>query len=449
MGEITIPGDPGGLSGLASQLGAAAGEVGAVQGRVAANGLGGSWSGGAAEAFRSSLDELPGELAKVAHAFGDAGHAISGFAARLTDLQQKARWYNQQLESARHDLAAAEARRSSAQTELRAAQQRQRAVHDPASLHAAQSAVGVGETRFGQAVAQVEDASARISRLEASAATLRDEYEQAVRACCAALDSARHGGSHSLLGWVGNQVKGMGEFVEGGVATLWHGAANLADDVEEGVEHLADAGLRELDEHWGEWRQALLVADDWIGSATFSIGLGLAVAAGAAAAFAPGPGDVLAVGILAADARFIAYGETAQKIDEGLILAGDAVEARRGNRQYAAELDNDVIRLGTSFVGGKIVGAAGGKVGKAMDSVKPIHAATKKLVSSAKRELGDAAKDIWDIGTKQIEGKVADKAGGLLQKAVDDAPRALITLPLEVPTPFTIKLPAPVGATPH
>jgi uncharacterized protein YukE len=437
VGEILIPGDPGGLSGLASQLGAAAGEIGAVQGRVAANGLGGSWSGTAAEAFRSSLDELPGELAKVAHAFGDAGHAISAFAARLADLQQRARWYNQQLESARNDLAAAEARRGSAQMELRAAQQRQRAAHDPASLHAAQSAVGLGETRLGQAVAQVDDASARISRLESAGATLRDEYDQAVRACCAALDSARHSGSHSLLGWVGNQVKGMGEFVEGGVATLWHGAANLAEDAEEGAEHLVDAGLRELDEHWGEWRHALLVADDWIGSATFSIGLGLAVAGGAVLVFAPGPAKAAALPFLALDEDVIAVGSTLQKIDEGLIFAGDGAEARRGKRRYQDELDNDLVRLGDSAIGGKVVGSALGKV-------KPIRAAGSKLVSRAKRDLDPKAAKAIGKDLKDVGKNIKDLVGGKISDgAVDDAPRALITAPLEVPTPFTIKLPVP------
>lgn len=433
MGEITIPGDPGGLSGLASQLGSAAGEVGAVQGRVAANGLGGSWSGAAAEAFRSSLDELPGELAKVAHAFGDAGHAISAFVARLSELQQKARWYNQQLDSARHDLAAAESRRSTAQAELRAAQQRQRAAHDPGSLHAAQSAVGLGESRLGQALAQVEDASARISRLEHAAAGLREEYDQAVRACCAALDGARHGGSQSLLGWVGNQVRGMGEFVEGGVATLWHGAANLADDVEEGLEHLADAGLRELDEHWGEWRQTLLAFDDAIGTATFAVGIGFVAAAVVA------PEILVAAPFVGAG---IAIGSLAQKFDESLVLAGDGVEAGRGKRQYRDELDNDAVRLGTSFAGGKMVGSARKGMGKALDSVKAIHSVAGKLVTSAKREMGDGAKTVWGIGTELVDGKIAD---GIVD-AVEDVPRALITPPLEVPTPFTIKLPALGGA---
>jgi uncharacterized protein YukE len=438
VSEISIPGDPGGLSGLASQLGAAAGEIGGVQGRVAANGLGGSWSGTAAEAFRSSLHELPGELAKVAHAFGDAGQAISGFAARLADLQQKARWYNQQLDAARHDLAAAESRRNSAQAELRAAQQRQRAAHDPASLHAAQGAVGLGETKLGQAAAQVEDASARISRLEGAGAALRDEYDQAVRACCAALDAARHGGSHSLLGWVGNQVKGMGEFVEGGVATLWHGAANLADELEDDFKHGIDAELRALDEHWGEWREALLVVDDAIGTATFALGMGLAVAAGAAAAVV-GPGEVVAAGLLLSDTYVIRVGTALQTADESLIMAGDAYEGLyRGKGQYRDELDNDMFRLGTSAAGGKLVGSA---LGRMADSVKPIRAASSKLVSRAKQELGTKpAKQLGKNITDLVDGKIADD--------IVDMPRALLTPPLEVPTPFTIKLPA-LGATPH
>ncbi len=232
MAEISIPGDPGGLTALASQLRAAADQIGTVQGRVAANGLQGSWSGDAAEAFRASLHQLPGELAGVSAAFEEAAQALSSFASRLTDLQQRAQWYERQIETARQEESDSRARQAQAQTALNAAHLHYSLATDPVSLHTAKQALELGESSVRQAVAEVDDAIGRISRLMSEAVTLRQEYQAAVNACCGALDGVRHS-SGSSLAWLGSAIFGLMGHMDGGIGVWWHnGGRRLLEDAD-------------------------------------------------------------------------------------------------------------------------------------------------------------------------------------------------------------------------
>src|ERR1039458_1049514 len=119
MTAVDIPGSPGGLDALAGQLENAANDINAVRDRVATNGLDGEWSGQAADAFRSTLHRLPGELATVGGAFGDAMGTIRSFAGRLAGLQQQAQWYDEKLEESERDLQEANARHDQATESLR------------------------------------------------------------------------------------------------------------------------------------------------------------------------------------------------------------------------------------------------------------------------------------------------------------------------------------------
>jgi uncharacterized protein YukE len=221
MAEITIPGDPGGLSALSSRLRTAAGDVESVGRSVSSNSLEGSWSGPASQAFRSSLQPLPGELARVSAAFEEAGQAISTFASKLSELQRKADWYNRQIEAARQEQRAAQARQLHAQTEVRAAEARHSLASDPASLHTARAALEFGHGLLREAVAEVEDTVRRLSSLVAATVTLRAEYQAAVNACCGGLDSARHSGASSPLAWLSSLVYGLVGGVDGSGLAVW------------------------------------------------------------------------------------------------------------------------------------------------------------------------------------------------------------------------------------
>jgi uncharacterized protein YukE len=296
--ELEIPGSPGGLEALVSQLRNAAADVDSVRDRVASNGLEGDWSGRAADAFRSSLHQLPGELAKVGGAFGDAAGAIGRFASTLASLQEQARWHNEHVELAEQELREANARRAEAQTKLDAANLKHSLATDPVSLSTAKQAVDLGESMVRQTVADVEDIGTNIAQLLSASEGVRREYEEAVRVCSAALDAARDGGGKLLSGWRSRFDHMVGR--------LEHGGAALIRDGERGARALdrdLERGLRDFDRQWAGWRKDLEDASEFLGIASIV----LLCVPGA------GPFLFLGLGVLSAAAS-------------GMVLAGDAVD---------------------------------------------------------------------------------------------------------------------------
>lgn len=357
MAEIPIPGDSSALASLAAQLGSAAGEVGAVRSRITADGLGGSWSGAAAEAFRASLSELPGELAKAAEALGEGNAAIARFSGELAELQERARWYEEQIDASRQEQAAAESRRGEAEAELDRARLRHSLATDPVSLQSAKAAVDLGEGLVSRAAASVEESAATVARLMSAAVSLREEYEAAVGACCAALDGVRGAGGHSLLGWIGDCVRDIGSFVERDAVALWH-------DGERVVGEVVDGALHELDEHWEVLRK-------WLSGASDVLGI-LSVAA----LLLPIPGaDVAVFGLLAA----------ASAGASGAVLLGDGIETARKEKRFEKFLPGDVFDFALSAM--SMIGApfrAAKEAAPVVDSRGPIEQAISDRIAGYK-----------------------------------------------------------------
>lgn len=434
MTEISIPGDPSGLAGLASQLWAAADHVGSVNGRLQSNSLQGAWSGNAAEAFRSTLHQLPGELTKVEQAFGDAGRAVGTFASTLEELQQRAAWYNGQLESARREMANAEAAKRSAESEVRAARQRGSAASDPVTKHAAQTALNDGVSMVGRAAADITSSGNRISSLERSATQLRDEYEQAVRTCCSALEGSGHAGHHSLLGWAKDTVKDIGKFSEKGAAAFIHTVKSGVDE----VERVGGDTLEEFDKNWGDWRKFLVHANDVIGDVAVDVGVSVLVAAGAVALAVPGPGDVVAGAMVTADEALMAGASKLQAADRGLILAGDAVEGyAMGRSQYKAYLFDDAVETGVSIGGGKLLEGVGSKV----ESMPAFKKASGKLENFVKDDptLKVGERIVVDE-VKIVKDHVVDQGKDWVKDGIEALPKSLILEPLKEPETLLVNL---------
>lgn len=447
MAEISIPGDPGGLSGLGSRLGSAADQIGAVQSRISSHGLEGAWSGAASDAFASTLGKLPGELEKAAQAFDDAGRALGTFSAKLSELQQKAAWYNRQIEGAQRDLAAAETRHRDAETDLRTAHVQHDSAGDPASRHAAQGAVLAGESRVGEAFAQVEESSSRIASLKRAGGTLRHEYDDAVRSCCGALDSARHAGSHSFLGAIAEHVKQMGGYVEGAAAVTWRGAKELEDDFEKEV----GAGLKALDDNWGRLRADLSDASDYVGL------LGIT-----ALAVAMIPGVDIAAAVV-----FAGVGIVTGAIS-GLTFAGDGIEALRGKREkdgtkYASHLPSDGFDLVLSLIPGfgwaakdgraaaksseRVISDAGPIEHKVLDEAKRVPVfkraarSVEKMPHAARQGLqaidAEAHHVVHQVVQSEIDrvsegaASVEHKLRGLVEPPASEYRRCTVPLPAE------------------
>jgi uncharacterized protein YukE len=342
MTTVDIPGNPGALETLAGQLENAANDINSVRERVAANGLEGEWSGQAADAFRSTLHRLPGELGAVAGAFGDAMGTIRSFAGRLAELQQQARWYDEKLEESERALREANARHDEATENLRGATRAEVTASDPVSLHVAKQAVERGQSLVRQAITDVEDLGGELSQLNSGADSIRREYEAAVRSCSSALDAACPPGD-SVWSGLRHGFDDMtgGAIVLGGA--VWRGADRGLHDAEEGVADAGRLAVHEFDEHWGEIRRVL--AD---------VGQGLMLAgviAGVVFLTAASGGTDIPFLVAAAPLALAAFGAA----DEGTILEGDDIEATTGDAsersQYGRDLPGDVFDVALAAFG--------------------------------------------------------------------------------------------------
>jgi uncharacterized protein YukE len=420
MSEVVIPGSPGGLEALASQLNNAANDIDSVRDRVATNGLEGTWSGHAADAFRSSLHELPSELAKVGGAFTSAAGAVSAFAGRLSELQQQAEGYQRRAEEAERELQDANARHAEAQTKLDESRVAHSLATDPVSLNTASQAVTLGESVVRQTAADIEEVGGNISRLVSAQQTVRDEYEDAVRVCSAALDAARDSGGHALSGWRSrfDHITGRLEH-DGGV--LWHDTDRGAHDLERDAEHAGGITLRVFHDEWGFVRAALVDTSTALAEATLIVCGAVLVVGVALAPF--GVGEA----ILAADAVVVDASGDVLEIEGSLILAGDSAAALTGDEQYAGDIPGDVVGV---IPGDKLFGPAFREVDREMPA---LSRAGQRLVSDSEERLGvDATKKAADSAVKLGEGYVQGKLAQLTDWATRKV-TPLISAPLENP----------------
>ena len=240
---ITIPGDPGGLQAGAGAILAAGEQIDSVRQRVASNGLQGGWTGSASDSFRVSLQGLPDELAPMVAAFDEASAAVRAFAATLSELQQRAAQHNVAVQAAEQSLRQAQLSHARAQTQLDAARVAHSLATDPVSLATAGHALALAQDGFRMALLQFEGVGEHIAALGNSGVVLREEYETAVRRCCATLDGLRHGGGRSFAAWIAGTVAEL----LGGVpqiAAWWRvsGAedALVAEDIASHVSGYAD-----------------------------------------------------------------------------------------------------------------------------------------------------------------------------------------------------------------
>jgi uncharacterized protein YukE len=330
--RIVIPGDPGALGAIGSQLRTAAADVASVRDRVASNSLDGAWKGNAANAFRSTLHELPGELSHVVSAFEQAGGAVSRFASRLGELQREAAWYNAKLAESEEEERLSRERLKHAETSVLHARAAHSAAADPASILSTRSALAACEAALHGAVGALEEAGAALSHLVSGASGPRQEYEAAVRQCCGELDAAHGGATHGLSGWVARHLQAMEHGLEHLGGAIWRAGTGEIDSLVHDGEHLLKWAGHELDEHWDTIRNVLMVAGTVIAAATI---VALIVVSGGTAL--PGVIGFLTVAGVA---------------DSAAVLLGDERESRLP--QYANDrklIAGDMFSLVTSLLG--------------------------------------------------------------------------------------------------
>jgi uncharacterized protein YukE len=283
LGGNPVPGDPGEVRRLAGRFDDIADDV-AVQvsrlRRLSEHAGSGMWTGPAADACRSQLDNLPPLLAKVVVSYRRAGRALSGYAPRLAGAQDKA---VHALRLATEAL--------SEQASAQAAARRTLADHGRSVPAAGIVATPYVLARVDPAVQAADDKLARAHDLAAEAA---GDCDRAASACAAELHEASAAGIHNSGGffhWVEAHVPGIAVVADG-----WRA-----------VDHLIDA-------HVGVIKKISDIAGDisgWIGYAALAT---LPI---------PGVGEVIgAVATVAGTVQLLA--------DSTLALAGDGSWAQVG-----------------------------------------------------------------------------------------------------------------------
>lgn len=228
LGVDAIPGDPAALEALVARLRASAGHVEGIRARVSRDGLGGSWSGSAADAFRASLDDLPGELDKLHASYSAAGDSIAGYTRIVADLQGRARWLAGQIVDTESELEATQARHATAQSEMHTALARHAAAADPLSKGAAQTDLDRATAAAAAAQAAREECAARISSLQSAASLNREQLDRAASVCAAGLAAAGELGMQASFGsWINRIANDLSAALGwgGAVATLVGDAA--------------------------------------------------------------------------------------------------------------------------------------------------------------------------------------------------------------------------------
>jgi Putative T7SS secretion signal domain len=328
LGDYAIPGDVAAVDGSASRLRTIASDVQTIQARVVRDGLHGSWSGHAADAFRQALGEVPGELEKLCGSFTSAAAAMQAFASSLADAQSRADWLATKIEQEQSAQRDAERRHDTAQSALRAAERNHAGAPDPISQANAQVAVDHARSNAMTAAADVQGHQEQLSSLMRAAQSNYSNYEQAVSVCCQGLDLAGDLGIKNdpfggIKRFVGGAFKDVGDVVSAPV----HWAEHTWKDAEEFFAHPSWKAFRSLLE---DARAPLEVA-------------GVLLIA-ASAVLAP----EAVIPLLLAASRI----ETAV---DGLETAGDLVEAGIGNaaqkREADSHLGEDGVNLAMDVVG--------------------------------------------------------------------------------------------------
>lgn len=261
----------------------------------------GTWTGGAADAFRTQLGKLPGDLDKVQQSYGQVAQALDAYEAELGPLQSQFRSLSQQLTSARNSLSGAQTSLSTAKSNLNTATQAPHATSTTPAVVNAHSAVSSASSAVGNLEGEV-------SGLESRGFHILDAFDtDRGRALSAVSSAAGIAPSHS---WLSGVFHAIGNFVAGAAKSVYDDITDLPHAIVNVCEHPGSLAA------WGELAKdlATTAAVVAIVAAPFAAPELLeadALADGAADAAANAAGDA------AGDAAGGAAGDTASSAARG------------------------------------------------------------------------------------------------------------------------------------
>jgi len=201
-------------------LSAQTGEIGTLanafhqvphQAQTAAAGLRGAqndatWTGGAADAFRSQVGKLPGDLDKVQQSYGEVATALDGYESQLGPIQTQFRSLVTQLHDAQSSLGTAQGQQSAAKANLSTVTT---APHATSTTPAVVNAHSALQTANGT-VGRLQD---QVSGLQSQGFRLLDEFDTIRGHARSTVSSAA--GIAPSQSWLAGALSDIGNFVEG------------------------------------------------------------------------------------------------------------------------------------------------------------------------------------------------------------------------------------------
>jgi uncharacterized protein YukE len=201
-----VAADPGEISALSGLFGTVASQAQNSRGGLLGAQGDSTWTGAAADAFRSKVGKLPGDLANVARSYGDVAHALNGYEAQVGPLQTQFRSVLDQINVLEGSLAGAQGQLSSAKANLTTA------TNAPGAKPTSSSVV--------QAHGAVQGASASVGRVEGEIAGLERRGKQILDEFNTARSQARSAVSHAASyapqeSWWSSVMHAVGNFLAG------------------------------------------------------------------------------------------------------------------------------------------------------------------------------------------------------------------------------------------
>jgi len=278
----------------------------ANQAQTAASGLRGAqddatWTGAAADAFRGQVGQLPGDLDKVQHSYGEVATALDGYGSGLGPIQAQFRSLATQLQDAQSSLSTAQGQQAQAKTDLSTATAAPQATSTTPSVlnahNALQSATG--------AVGHLQD---QLSGLQSRGFSLLDEFDTIRGHARSTVSSAA--GIAPSESWLSGALHTVGNFVEnvgrGIGSSVWNLVSGKA--IADFIEHPSWSTFGELAKDVAVTASLvamvaapfaapeLIEADAAAGAADAAAGAGAEGAGDAAAGGAEGAGDATTAG---------------------------------------------------------------------------------------------------------------------------------------------------------
>jgi uncharacterized protein YukE len=290
-----------------------------------------SWTGAAADAFRTQLGKLPGDLEKVHESYGRAASALSAYAGELGPLKSKLQSLVSQLHSAQSAVSNAQGHLNSAKGNLTSATSAPHTKASSPSVVNAHNAVSSAGGALTQAQGELSGLQQQAFHILDEADTFRGHARSAVSSAAGVAPSS--GGWFSgMMHSIGNFMSSAGHFAVGMVKDVVHSAEALPGDALHVLEHPLDLhDWAKLGEDVGTVAGAVaLVASvficpaDALGFEAFAEGASELVDGADAVAYGAGVGHMAADTGLVAEGEekpgqlaFDAFGVATSKIDPG------------------------------------------------------------------------------------------------------------------------------------